>query len=96
LSRGADQRVSERRVVPVADLPFEFMLNGLRLVEGFNEEAFESRTGLPFAALGSNLAEAKRKGLLEHDAHRHWRATPDGQRFLNDLQELFLPEPVPG
>jgi putative oxygen-independent coproporphyrinogen III oxidase len=94
LSRAADLRVTERRVVPSEDLPFEFMLNGLRLVDGFDEDAFESRTGLSFAALRLNVAEAKRKGLLEHDAHRHWRATADGQRFLNDLQELFLPEPA--
>ncbi|MFC4310164.1 radical SAM family heme chaperone HemW [Steroidobacter flavus] len=92
LSRAADLRVSERRVVPVEDLPFEFMLNGLRLIEGFEEPAFESRTGLLFSTLDAPIAEAERKGLLEHDAHRRWRATPDGQRFLNDLQELFLPE----
>lgn len=91
LSRPADSRVSEHRVVPNADLPFEYMLNGLRLVEGFNEQAFESRTGLPVAVLGGNLAEAERKGLLERDGDRQWRPTPEGQRFLNDLQELFLP-----
>jgi oxygen-independent coproporphyrinogen-3 oxidase len=93
--RAADLRVSERRVVPVADLPFEFMLNGLRLIDGFDERAFELRTGLSFAVLETNLAEAERKGLLARDTPRHWRATPDGQRFLNDLQELFLPESSP-
>ena len=93
LSRVADQRVSERRVVPVEDVPFEFMLNGLRLIAGFDEQVFESRTGLAFDVLDSNLSEAQRKGLLAHDAPRHWRATPTGQRFLNDLQALFLPEP---
>jgi oxygen-independent coproporphyrinogen-3 oxidase len=67
------------------------MLNGLRLVEGFDEQAFESRTGLSFAGLAGKVSEAERKGLLERDGHRHWRATADGQRFLNDLQELFLP-----
>ena len=94
LSRAADLRVSERRVVPAEDLPFEFMLNGLRLLDGFNEEAFESRTGLSFDSLGANVMAAERRGLLQRDAHRHWRATPDGQRFLNDLQELFLPDPA--
>jgi len=91
LSRVADARVSEHRVVPSVDLPFEFMLNGLRLIGGFSEQAFESRTGLSFTGLTGNVIEAERKGLLERDADRHWRATADGQRFLNDLQELFLP-----
>ena len=93
LSRRREQRVSERHVVPAEDLPFEFMLNGLRLIDGFDEQTFESRTGLSFEALAANVAKAERKGLLEH-AQRQWRATADGQRFLNDLQELFLPEPT--
>ncbi len=93
LSRAADQRVSERRAVPVEDVPFEFMLNGLRLIEGFDEQQFESRTGLTFSVLSANTEEAQRKGLLARDAPHHWRATPTGQRFLNDLQALFLPEP---
>lgn len=92
LSRAADQRVSERRFVPIEDLPLEFMLNALRLIEGFDEQQFESRTGLAFGVLDANLTEARRKGLLAHDAPRHWRPTPTGQRFLNDLQALFLPE----
>lgn len=91
LSRSAESRVSERRVVPGEDLPFEFMLNGLRLIEGFNEQAFEARTGLSFEVLAEKIAAAERKGLLEQDGQRQWRATADGQRFLNDLQELFLP-----
>jgi oxygen-independent coproporphyrinogen-3 oxidase len=93
LTRTADQRVSERRIVPAEDLPLEFMLNGLRLIEGFDEQVFESRTGLAFAVLDANLSEAQRKGWLARDAPHHWRPTPDGQRFLNDLQALFLPEP---
>lgn len=91
LSRAADSRVSERRVVPGVDLPFEFMLNGLRLIDGFDEQVFESRTGLSFAMLAQSVTEAQRKGLLERDGAGRWRATPEGQRFLNDLQEVFLP-----
>ena len=75
LSRTADKRVTERQPVTAADLPFEFMLNGLRLIEGFDEESFESRTGLPFTAIAAAVAEAERKGLLEQDAPAHWRAT---------------------
>jgi oxygen-independent coproporphyrinogen-3 oxidase len=92
LSRSADRRVSDRHPVAAGDLPFEFMLNALRLVEGFDEASFESHTGVGFAALSATVAEAERKGLLEQDAPGHWRATVSGQRFLNDLQELFLPE----
>lgn len=91
LARPREQRVSERRVVPAGDVPFEFMLNQLRLIEGFDERDFESRTGLSFAVLGARTAEAEQKGLLARDAPRHWRATPTGQRFLNDLQAVFLP-----
>lgn len=91
LSRAADSRVSERRVVPGVDLPFEFMLNGLRLIDGFDEQVFESRTGLSFAVLGESVTKAERKGLLVREGGRRWRATPEGQRFLNDLQEVFLP-----
>ncbi|HEY0684402.1 MAG TPA: radical SAM family heme chaperone HemW [Steroidobacter sp.] len=95
MSRAADQRMSERRVVPAVDMPFEFMLNSLRLIDGFDEQQFESRTGLPFSTLSRIVAEAQRKGLFELHAPHRWRATPTGQRFLNDLQEMFLPDPEP-
>jgi putative oxygen-independent coproporphyrinogen III oxidase len=95
LSRTADKRVTERQSVAAADLPLEFMLNGLRLIEGFDEESFATRTGLPFTAIAANVADAERRGLLEQDAPAHWRATETGQRFLNDLQALFLPEGPP-
>jgi oxygen-independent coproporphyrinogen-3 oxidase len=95
LSRSVNARVSERRSVPAVDLPFEFLLNALRLVDGFDEESFEARTGLAFSTVSTIVAEAQRKGLLESNAPAHWRASPDGQRFLNDLQALFLPESRP-
>jgi oxygen-independent coproporphyrinogen-3 oxidase len=92
MSRGADRRVIEVREVPAGDLPFEFMLNALRLVDGFEESEFEERTGLPFATLARTIGVARRKGWLEQDGPAHWRPTESGQRFLNDLQELFLPD----
>lgn len=98
LTRTADRRVNQRQFVAAQDLPFEFMLNALRLIEGFDEESFEARTGQSFGTVAATVAEAERRGLLEQDAPAHWRATSDGQRFLNDLQALFLPEsasPVP-
>ena len=47
------------------------------------------------AAIAATVADAERRGLLEQDAPAHWRATETGQRFLNDLQALFLPEGPP-
>lgn len=90
LEIAADRRRILQQVVAAADLPFEFMLNALRLVEGFDEALFESRTGLPWRAVAPRVANAQQRGLLEQVAGRHWRPTGLGQRFLNDLVELFL------
>jgi putative oxygen-independent coproporphyrinogen III oxidase len=78
------------RIVAPRDLPFEFMLNALRLNEGFSDECFEARTGLPLDTVRDKLEEAKRQGLLEV-RQRGWRPTSLGRRFLNDLQAAFLP-----
>ncbi len=75
-----------------ADLAFEFMLNALRLVEGFAESLFEERTGLSRGYLEKLSAKARRRGLLERSPDGRWRATPLGMRFLNDLQAGFLPD----
>jgi putative oxygen-independent coproporphyrinogen III oxidase len=73
-----------------ADLPFEFMLNALRLKDGFSLPQFSERTGLPITAIQQALDEAERKGLLERDFARV-RPSVRGYDFLNDLQALFLP-----
>ena len=73
-----------------ADLPFEFMLNVLRLKDGFALNQFYERTGLSITAIQKGLEEAERKGLLERDFSRV-RASVRGYDFLNDLQALFLP-----
>jgi putative oxygen-independent coproporphyrinogen III oxidase len=86
----ASLRVAERRVVPPAELPFEFCLNTLRLPEGFDPAEFEARTGLGRSALGESTERAAGRGLLETVDGR-WRPTRQGLRFLNDLQALFLP-----
>ena len=72
-----------------ADLPFEFMLNALRLKEGFKLQDFVEKTGLPFTAIAQGLDEAERKGLIERD-FVHVKPTERGFDFLNDLQALFL------
>jgi putative oxygen-independent coproporphyrinogen III oxidase len=79
----------EVREVAEAELPFEFMLNALRLVEGFRAELFQERTGLALAAIEPQLREAEARGLLERDLESI-RPTLRGQRFLNELLERFL------
>jgi putative oxygen-independent coproporphyrinogen III oxidase len=76
--------------VPARELPFEFMLNALRLVEGFETVLFLERTGLPLSAIGAQLEQAEELGLIERDPRRV-RPTARGQRFLNELVGLFLP-----
>ena len=81
--------VQEAIDVARGDLGFEFMLNALRLVDGVPASLFEERTGYPLALIAAPLAEAVRRGLLDPDPAT-LKATPLGQRFLNDLQALFL------
>jgi oxygen-independent coproporphyrinogen-3 oxidase len=86
------QAVSNEHEVARRDLPFEFMLNALRLREGFELARFTERTGLPLSALQAPLAEAERRGLVERDASgTTLRPTARGFDFLSDLQALFLP-----
>ena len=72
-----------------ADLPFEFMLNALRLKDGFKLQDFLEKTGLPMTAIAKGLDEAERKGLIERD-FVHVKPTVRGYDFLNDLQQIFL------
>ena len=86
--------VGERSAVPVEQLAFEFMLNALRLNEGFSTEIFEARTGLSIDAVAQQISQAIEHGLLETSgAHSApgWKPTALGRRFLNDLQTGFLP-----
>ena len=85
----AGSAVTQDSEVSRADLPFEFMLNALRLREGFKLQDFAEKTGLPFSAIQKGLDEAERKGLIERDFVRV-KPTERGFDFLNDLQALFL------
>jgi putative oxygen-independent coproporphyrinogen III oxidase len=85
----------EWRTVAAAELPFEYLLNALRLNDGFEESEFEARTGLAFAIVASGLARAQQRGLLECSA-RGWRASTRGFNFLNDLLADFLPDAAAG
>ncbi len=77
--------------VPPRDLPFEFMMNALRLIEGVDAGLFTERTGLPLLNCAPQLAQARLRGLLTGDLSR-LQPTLLGQRFLNDLLTLFLPD----
>ncbi|MFN9728247.1 radical SAM family heme chaperone HemW [Acidovorax sp.] len=85
----AGHAVAQDDDVRRSDLPFEYMLNALRLREGFALQDFTARTGLPLSSISRALDEAERKGLIEKDMARV-RPTERGFDFLSDLQELFL------
>ncbi|HXT02868.1 MAG TPA: hypothetical protein VN760_01700, partial [Casimicrobiaceae bacterium] len=83
--------LQEETNVSRRELPFEFMLNALRLADGVPASLFAERTGLPISAATRAIADAARKGLLEPNP-TILKPTPLGRRFLNDLQALFLAE----
>ncbi|HSS46219.1 MAG TPA: radical SAM family heme chaperone HemW [Burkholderiales bacterium] len=91
ISRAIDGKsVQSQNIITTSDLVFEFMMNALRLIEGFPAGLFEERTGLPITAVQRELDEAERRGLIVCD-HRNIAPTLRGQRFLNDLLQIFLP-----
>jgi oxygen-independent coproporphyrinogen-3 oxidase len=90
----AGNAVETERTLSRQDLPFEFMLNALRLTEGVPASLYGEHTGESLAGIARLLAKAVEKGLLTDDPTR-LAATPLGLRFLNDLQALFLPANAP-
>jgi len=83
--------VQEEHEIGRADMGFEFMLNALRLTGGFDPNLFGERTGMNISAITKALNDAEAKGLIYRD-HKLVKPTELGQRFLNDLQEMFLAE----
>jgi oxygen-independent coproporphyrinogen-3 oxidase len=81
--------VQEQAEIGRDEMGFEFMLNTLRLTDGFKPALFAERTGMPITAIEKAMDQAEAKGLLFRD-HQLIRPTELGQRFLNDLQQLFL------
>jgi putative oxygen-independent coproporphyrinogen III oxidase len=79
-----------QRAIEARELPFEFMLNALRLIEGFPADLFAARCGLPLFVVEPALKAAEEKGLVERTPQAIW-PTERGRRFLNDLLGLFLP-----
>lgn len=81
--------LAEEHEVSTKELPFEYMMNALRLTEGFAVREFGERTGLPLSAAEAGLNEAERKGLITRD-HLRIAPTERGRLFLNELLQLFL------
>ena len=81
--------VLEEGIVTRADIGFEFMLNALRLTDGVPAALFAERTGYPLALIQRELGAAEARGLIERDSTTI-KPTALGQRFLNDLQQIFL------
>ena len=87
----AGNAIHEEAEVGRDELGFEFMLNALRLTGGFESRLFAERTSLPMQLIEPALQQAEAKGLLMVD-YKTIKPTELGQRFLNDLQQLFLPD----
>jgi len=88
---GAAGEEPAARVVAGEELPFEFLMNALRLSEGFPRELFSARTGLPWARIEPAIGRLVARGLLEMDQDS-CRPTPRGLDFLNEVLVEFLPE----
>jgi putative oxygen-independent coproporphyrinogen III oxidase len=86
---GGPARVGGHATVAPGELPFEYMLNALRLIDGVPAEDFPARTGLPLQHIAARLAEGRRRSWLETDPQR-LGTTALGQRFLNDVIASFL------
>ncbi|MEK7778924.1 MAG: radical SAM family heme chaperone HemW [Pseudomonadota bacterium] len=90
-NRNATSFIQTQQVLSNADRSFEFMMNALRLHNGFEMKLFQERTGLPLSIIQSQLQEAEQRGLIVSNAF-HIKPTILGKRFLNDLLQIFLPE----
>jgi oxygen-independent coproporphyrinogen-3 oxidase len=92
IAQEAPATSNELKSLSPSDLMLEFMLNSLRLSDGFSEDIFVARTGLSLRELEQATAEPRQKGLLERNEEGIWRPTELGSRFLNDLQSEFIVE----
>jgi oxygen-independent coproporphyrinogen-3 oxidase len=77
--------------IPAGELPFEFMLNALRLTEGFDESVYEAHTGLIWEAIAPQMRDLETEGFVVRTGS-HWKPTDLGSRFLNDVLVRFLGE----
>ena len=87
---GTADRIATTRTLNDLDTIFEYMLNALRLNQGFDATDFETLTGIERTRIDKRLHEAENRGLLVQHAKNRWAASGLGFRFLNDLTEMFL------
>lgn len=87
----SSEHVQTQHELSRADRGFEFMMNALRLVDGFETQIFFERTGMPITVIQKQLDEAEQRELIVRD-HQRIKPTVTGRRFLNDLLQIFLPE----
>ena len=90
-SAGSSDVILTNELIHTKDIGFEFMLNALRLTDGFPTLLFQQHTGLPISHIDKALQQAEQQGLITWDIQRIC-PTEKGQRYLNSLIELFLPE----
>ena len=90
-SAGTEESILTNEIITTKDIGFEFMLNALRLTDGFPTPLFYQHVGLPISHIDKALKKAEQQGLVIWDIHRIC-PTGKGQRFLNSLIELFLPD----
>jgi len=86
----AHKKNTRPQIIDADNRIFEFMLNALRLTDGFQKKLFAERTGVSFTQIEPIMMTAKKRGLL-NESDTHFYPTALGQRFLNDLIKLFLP-----
>ncbi len=89
---GQEGAIVSQTDIGMQDLPLEFMLNALRLTDGFASRLFLERCGMPLSHIDAALESAQSRGLINRD-HETIRPTSRGLRYLNDLLLLFMPEP---
>ncbi len=92
-SAAAGNAIQEQHDVAARDIGFEFMMNALRLCGGFPLALLEERAGVPLTSVLKPLDQAEQRGFIVRD-HERVTPTPQGRRFLNDLLQIFLPEPA--
>jgi len=86
---GSDNALSGQKTLDSSEVTLEFMMNALRLHQGFSQDLYEQRTGLPFATIAATVENTIQGGLLEYYEDK-FRPTSLGKRFLNNLLEKFL------
>ena len=86
-----DKRIAGEKILTRNDAAFEFMMNALRLNNGFETEVFQHHVGLPISIIEKQLRQAEEKGLISWEL-KNIKPTETGRQYLNTLLELFMPE----